>query len=400
MQPTLTSEAAPAAGHRAHILPLDGLRGIAILMVMFFHQADLLTKSTQEHGGPLLDLVYARICRAGWVGVDLFFVLSGFLITGILLDTKSRARYFRNFYIRRTLRIFPLYYAVLLALVVILPMLPHSGSGPLAHAITEYAEVRPHQWWFWTYMSNFYFALHGWMGHAIPDVLWSLAIEEQFYLVWPLLVLWIAREHLAKACLAIIAGSLIFRCVLVGYGVDPIAIYVLTPSRLDALATGGLLAAVIRSEGGFATIFKPASWVLAIAGVALVGLFIYRGHLSEYDVLMQTGGLTVIALFFGALLVRAVGAGAGSRTNRFFTCHILRMFGKYAYALYLFHLSVQSVIKVFFRPDRLPQIAGSEMLGQVAFQLLTTAATLALAIASWHLFEKHFLKLKYRLAPE
>jgi peptidoglycan/LPS O-acetylase OafA/YrhL len=395
----VTRDAGPAA--RGHILPLDGLRGVAILMVMFFHQVDLLARQVADQGGPLLDVAYVRVSRAGWVGVDLFFVLSGFLITGILLDTKSRPRYFRNFYIRRTLRIFPLYYAVLLGLVVLLPMLPHSGTGPLARAIAEYAEVRPHQLWFWTYASNFYFALHGWAGHGIPDVLWSLAIEEQFYLVWPLLVLWCSRRQLVRACAAVIVGALLVRCVLVACGVNPIAIYVLTPSRMDALAVGGLLAAVSRVDGkGLAALARSARIVLALAGAALAGVFVARGRFSEYDPIIQTGGLTVIALFFGALLVRAVTASDGSWMHRACTSTALRMFGQYAYALYLFHLSVQSVVKAFLRPDMLPRIAGSGMVGQAVFQVVVTAATLACAFVSWHLLEKRFLRLKDRWARE
>ncbi|MFO0875347.1 MAG: acyltransferase [Phycisphaerales bacterium] len=420
---------APRAGEASRLpdrLPtLDGLRGVAILLVMFFHQAEFLNRAVTVNGGPALDLWYCRIVRSGWMGVDLFFVLSGFLITGILMDAKGRdarepaangrgargaARSFRDFYIRRTLRIFPLYYAVLLVTLVLLPMIPrvvHLGDGALAHAIGEYAEVAPHQWWFWSYLANFYFAIHGWTGHGIPDVLWSLAIEEQFYLAWPWLVHWMPRRAVAWTCAALIGVALLFRWTLLSSGASETAVYVLTPGRLDALAAGGLVAALVRGPGGMRAIVGPAWIVLVATGALLLRILWVAGDRSDADPTVLRLGLTVIAIFFGALLSIAACARAGSGAARILLQPVLRMFGKYAYALYLFHVSVQSVVRILFMPTAGPGIsssvgwlAGSHLVRQLLFQLLATAATLALAVASWYLFERHFLKLKDRWAPK
>src|SRR5262249_49808445 len=133
----------------------------------------------------------------GMLGVDLFFVLSGFLITGLLLDAKGRPHYFRNFYARRTLRIFPLYYLVLAALFLVLP---HLATLPM-----NLETAREHQGWLWAYVANFYIAAQSsWAALSYVSHFWSLAIEEHFYLIWPALVFLTTRETLERACLVVI----------------------------------------------------------------------------------------------------------------------------------------------------------------------------------------------------
>src|SRR4051812_8053988 len=185
---------------RPHFPGLDGLRGLAILMVMILHFG-----GTTEQGMSGLNLWFSRITGAGWCGVDLFFVLSGFLITGILYDAKGTPGGLRNFYARRVLRIFPLYYATLIVLFVILPLLAPGPNPGLD-------KVALHQGWLWLYLSNFAAVFIG--DHTFAAGLvqaghfWSLAIEEQFYLVWPLIVLTLRRETLINICVAVIVGVL------------------------------------------------------------------------------------------------------------------------------------------------------------------------------------------------
>jgi len=162
------------AGTRdGRLLVLDGLRGIAILLVMLFH-------FTLASPSALIDVPYFSFTRYGWTGVDLFFVLSGFLITGILIDAKGGEHYFRNFYIRRALRILPLYYTFVAGLILLYPRI----GGPTASA--EAQVLVQHQWWFWTHTVNWLVARTG--DFVTVTTLgtggfWSLAIEEQFYLV-------------------------------------------------------------------------------------------------------------------------------------------------------------------------------------------------------------------------
>ena len=212
--PTLAKGAAPPPGPsrwRGHIKPLDGLRGIAILLVMWFHFA----WPAKAQG--LITRLYVSVAALGWVGVDLFFVLSGFLITGILLDSKRGAGYFRNFYARRVLRIFPLYYAVLLVTLVILPLIVPYDTPALKRLLEG-------QGWLWLYSTNISVAVeHGnWIASADwlrMGALWSLAVEEHFYLVWPLLVFFLSRRALLRTSIAMIVLVPILRTVALFAGV-------------------------------------------------------------------------------------------------------------------------------------------------------------------------------------
>ncbi len=211
-----------------HIPVLDGIRGVAILLVMAYHFL--------HPGGHILAIVPEAIARAGWVGVDLFFVLSGFLITGILLKTKADPHYLRNFYMRRTLRIFPLYYAFLTCLFVV-------GASITSLNTPGFKEVAKHQLWLWTYTANIG---QYWTGKLLfasgwveANHLWSLAVEEQFYLVWPAIVLLFSRHALMRLCIFIIASAFIFRVMSQTMG-DGFVLW-----RADALIVGGLRAILV-----------------------------------------------------------------------------------------------------------------------------------------------------------
>ena len=222
---------APQAG-RAHIQALDGVRGLAILSVFLYHAWPDL--SHEWRGGATLNM----LASAGPFGVDLFFVLSGFLITGILLDAREGRRYFRNFYARRALRLFPVYYLYLLVVAFALPIFHraiHTSmpdySGPWWWYVLYFCNWKPN--WGWG---------DPWLGH-----IWSLAVEEQFYLVWPTVVLLAGRKRLWPICLAIIAGATTLRFEWAFDGVPWNQIYRLTITRADTMAWGALGALALRS---------------------------------------------------------------------------------------------------------------------------------------------------------
>ncbi|NNM89221.1 MAG: acyltransferase, partial [Phycisphaerae bacterium] len=232
------SVADPFFSGRKHLPALDGLRGAAIFLVLLCHYRD-------EFGAfGRIGHALAHVFGWGWVGVDLFFVLSGFLITGILYDCKGQESYFKNFYARRFLRIFPLYYGFLalflLGLIVYRFGFPQDFSGSaVGRALWRY------QPWLWTYTFNFRCALHGNTGLVVSQF-WTLSIEEQFYLFWPLTVFLLPRGKLIYACVGIGVGSLVLRLIAAGAGASAMAIYTATPFQLDALATGSLLAMLVR----------------------------------------------------------------------------------------------------------------------------------------------------------
>lgn len=248
-----------ATGSTGQRLPaLDGVRGIAIAAVLFTHY--------WPRTGPVTD-PNPSWADLGAFGVDLFFVLSGFLITGILLDSRRTPAYFSTFYTRRIFRLLPLYYLYLLFLALL----------PAIHKIARISmpDYKGNWWWYITYFCN-------WKpDHAAPDPylghFWSLAVEEQFYLIWPAIVLITSRRRLTQICVLLIAFSLSLRCLWSLEGVWWDTIYRLTVSRFDPLAMGALLAIGLRSD-------------------------LWRTRAIRLAPLVTAGGI-------GAFLVVAIGAG-------------------------------------------------------------------------------------------
>src|ERR1041384_7611763 len=223
--------AAPGAAPSRHIYPaLDGLRGVAVLVVMLHN----LTILEQRDSLPARLWVFAT--DSGWIGVLLFFVLSGFLITGILLDERGAPRFFRDFYLRLVLRIFPLYYLVLIVRFAVMPWLVPGAGVPLEVALG-----------YWLYVSNWTeLYLQGVNGFGQR---WSLAVEEQFYLAWPLAVARLGARGLIWVCAALIALSAAARLVIVVCSLDRRWLYLSTVTRADALAFGALVAIALPDPG-------------------------------------------------------------------------------------------------------------------------------------------------------
>ncbi|HVE78266.1 MAG TPA: acyltransferase [Gemmatimonadaceae bacterium] len=373
------SRVASAPRFGGHLPALDGLRGLAVLLVMVFHFVKMAPANS-------LDAVIARAASVTWTGVELFFVLSGFLITGILYDAKGGAHYFRNFYMRRALRIFPLYYGALVLLFVVLPSVV--SWEPLD-------ELRAQQVWFWTYTLNILKAITGDDGILFTGHFWSLAVEEQFYLVWPFVVYALPWDRLVKLCVAIIAGSLALRVGLLATDLPALASYVLMPARMDTLALGGLIALVVRRPGGFAQLVKWAPPVAVTAAVVLAAGDAFGARLHFLDPWTRTVGFTAFAFLFGALLVLVLAARPGEGLGRVGFNPFMQSLGKYSYAIYVIHFPVRGALGYFgFDVLDLPIVAGSRLPAQLVFFVVASAISYVLAWLSWHLYEKHFLKLK------
>ena len=370
---------------RSSYMPaLDGVRGLAVLVVMVLHFSILVPSTPGE-------TLFAVGANLGWAGVDLFFVLSGFLITGILIDAKHGEGYFQAFYMRRALRIFPLYYAFLFIVLFVWPFLSPLAADPLGPKL-----------WTLAYLGNFLFAFGGW--EAVPghtSHLWSLAIEEQFYLIWPLVVFPTSRATLIRICVWAIALAWVTRLALhleLGHGV---AGYALLPARMDALALGGLLAVVVRNHGWVEQLrrFLPR---MVLAGAILFLLTSTITHiLTPGDSLLpplalhvQLLGYPAVDLLSVALVAWAILPGI-HREGSFLMNRGLRSLGKYSYALYLLHIPLRNLIIHRIFPDgNLPTFMGSQLPVQVTIILGSVAITYGVALLSWNLFERHFLRLK------
>ncbi|MCU1318870.1 MAG: acyltransferase 3 [Edaphobacter sp.] len=338
--------------------------------------------------GPLMRTLGATL-TFGATGVDLFFVLSGFLITGILFDSLSDSGFFRKFYARRTLRIFPLYYGVLLTLMLLTPWL-----GIQWHRMN---------WVLLVYLQNTdiagpFYSFHLGSGLSL-DHFWSLAVEEQFYLVWPLVVFFIRdRRRLLWACLALSSAALLLRFSLAFHHTIYHTINRSTLCRADSLLMGAALALLLRSQLHDA-VLRSAKRVffLVVALVAALNLarpIIERrpDWLFAFDASYLSLRYTLMALGSAALIAWCLRPTSVPR--RLFENGALRFFGKYSYGLYVLHVVALGFLLKTFRgwialvtPSKLAAVAGS---GFLAFLVAVVAA-----YASYNLFEKQFLRLKH-----
>ncbi|MBW3598193.1 MAG: acyltransferase [Planctomycetes bacterium] len=357
---------------RGHIPALDGVRGLAILMVTLYRFRGLPGEVSAV--GPT-DL---PLLNFGARGVDLFFVLSGFLITGILHDSKAQPHFFRDFYMRRTLRIFPLYYGTLVVAFVLLPAI----SSPGVEIAAE-----PHQAWLWLYGANLLISFQGeWVLGAF-DHFWSLAVEEQFYLVWPLVVYFCSAAVSRRIAASLVVAAAASRVAWVLLGGNGAAAEVFTLFRLDSLLLGAWLALVARQPQGLQKLTPLAKRTLGTTGAmfAIVALLDQR---------LLTLPTTLCALFFGAVLILAVTAPEGSPMGRVWSNRSLRLLGKYSYGMYVLQNPLIPLLAPFFTAGGLATAFGSALLGRLAYMGVMSAATLLAAIVIYHAWEQHFLRLK------
>lgn len=331
---------------------LDAIRGLAALLVLV-HNTDIY---------PALHL--GTIANNGWMGVDLFFVLSGFLITGILIDTKKSGRYFRNFYARRCLRIWPLYYSVLVFMFVVVPLLrpseAHEVFGP-----------RSSPWWAYPlYLQNFLvrFPLD---ARGLLGVTWSIAVEEQFYLVWPVIVRFCAEAQVRNIAIGVILISPALRLFLSYHEVQ---IYSNPFCRLDGLMAGALLALVVRSKEFNSTRFVAMAWITLVVSISLALLIdmVHARWIVFSLVALAAASTVYLALFSQQRLLQSI------LRNRF-----LLYTGTISYGIYLLEKIPLDAVKAL-------QLEKHELLSFT----VTIAATYLLATLSWVLIERPALRLK------
>jgi peptidoglycan/LPS O-acetylase OafA/YrhL len=376
-----------------HVLALDGLRGVAILAVMLFHQ---ITATGGYGADAWITRKIIGLAVNLWTGVDLFFVLSGFLITGILRRAREQPSYFKNFYMRRALRIFPLYYAALVVIFVLLPRLPELQTPAVQRVFDA-------QGWLWGYSEDLAILVHNedffdpdplWVGHF-----WSLAVEEHFYLVWPLVVYLCRRRTLIGVSLALIVATPLARGVMLALHGDMAMIYTQTFSRTDQLAMGGLVA-ILAEDWSAERLARHARVAIAAAVTTIVlAMAIQRGPLWWGHWTALVPGFSALGLGAAGLVVFATAPRANP-LQRVLRAPVLRAFGKYSYGAYVFHVPMQPVYLRLFPPGKLGALAaglghaGSRLFGLLAFAALALALTMGLAAASFHLFERPFLRLK------
>ena len=394
--PTLTQPIAEAAtersrhsGHPAvnsaieYMPSIDGMRGIAILLVAWYHAPFLFRDSTgfpQEIFQGSFQRIFWGMSTAGWVGVDLFFVVSGFLITSILLRNREALGSLQIFWYRRGLRILPL--AVLYLSILQLNTALHDPLGVLTHFDGWVAYLLD--------VGNVHIALNGWQP-VVVMILWSLAVEEQFYIFWPILVHYLNRRTLFLLSFTIIVLSPLARgLVYPAYGYP--ASYVLTFCRLDGLASGAVLSLLFNNQLWKAQAILSCRKLVPLASIVLLMTFLvpYSPSFPHTRPLMFTlFGYTWI----GIALAILVGAGLRCEgwVQSLLSSNALRFIGKRCYGFYLWHALVAGVAKKLV--DTLSLDIG--FYGQLSLWLV---GLLVVAIMSWTFFERPILNLK-RLVP-
>ncbi len=385
-----SSTGLPLPENNVYYPALDGLRAIAVLLVFTDHYLGL-----------------PAAINWGWCGVDIFFVLSGFLITGILYDSRNRRHRFRIFYIRRTLRIFPLYYFVLLVGLLLYPIFHwqlHRGLWLWPVYLGNYARLI----WSADYTNGAVYEalvsrLHFTMRFDYKfDHLWSLCVEEQFYLLWPCIVFLIKdRIRLRNLCIAVVVvmPAIRFLCVhlfsprLIELGL----LYRTMPLRADALLLGGALALAVRGPEASRLIAraKPSAQALIALFAAIeVAYRLRHGHFidSDYGILYNPFGYTLIALFAGAVILLAIDPC--SMVYRMCMFGKLPALGQRSYGFYVYHLLLYSA----YAHLALALCLGHKAYLSQATALVALVGTAAIAGLSFRFMEAPFLRLKDHFA--
>jgi peptidoglycan/LPS O-acetylase OafA/YrhL len=358
MQPALTT--------RQHYPALDGLRGLAILLVVFYH-----------------NFGFINYFFFGWLGVDLFFVLSGYLITSILLNDLGNKNYLRNFYMRRVLRIFPLYY---LCLIIFLLVLPNTKAENI-----DFSYYTNNQWWLWVYLQNWLYISKPAGSVQILHHLWSLAVEEQFYLVWPLMILLFRKP---KYLLWLMSTLLFFVLFLRFYiwinKIEDLAYFNLyTFSRIDGICIGCMLALVQKINFDLLKKYTPVI-VLSLAAINFIFFFFNRYYNFTFPYLAIAGYTTFAAMF--ALLVHEAVSGETKIINLLFDNAFMKFFGKISYGLYIFHWPVYLLLSPLLIKWTNNYIGGFS--SQVLASVTTSIIGVIISVVSFKYFESYFLKLK------
>jgi len=355
----------PEHSKRPYYPALDGLRGLAILLVVVYHNFGFINYSS-----------------FGWLGVDLFFVLSGFLITDILLQTLGKRNFLKNFYLRRVLRIFPLYYLCLILFLIIIPrfeLLPDSNYYVANQA------------WLWSYLQNWLYIFRGNDNTVSLHHLWSLAVEEQFYLVWPLVILLFRKpKYLMVLLVLMLVGVMALRLWIWTYDVSDLSYYKLyTFTRIDGLCIGCMIAVMRRINLSFLKKYTSLI-ILFFAVINFAFFFINRSYQFSFPYLALVG-YTTFAVIFGLLVNEAV-SGHSRLINQVFSLRPLRFLGRISYGLYIFHWPLYLLLRRWLEPrltGEMPAISAPMLVSIIA-----TAAAIGISWLIYRYYENYFLKLK------
>lgn len=368
-----------------HLDALDGLRALAIVLVLVHH----LTPGGDPNQG--VRAVVFKLAQIGWSGVDLFFVLSGFLITGILLRGKAAGRPMSSFLMRRVLRIVPAYYLALFLVLVVVPLVTGAYRVPDASLQLPW----------WLYVSNMFPANFEVLGGLFGmSHFWSLAVEMQFYLLWPLLVYRLSPAALVRTALGGLALALVARAVAVGLGAGWKVTYAWMPMHMDGLLAGALVAMAVHRGVVWERVRKLVWPLWLLTGILLLwfmwfgyGSAVFKPNDIPIHAVLRCVYPSLWALFYGASLWVALHPNALGRALSF---RGFAPVARYSYGLYIVHYLLMPWYEQTFGPQVIAQYLGGRDLPIYAYFVLASGISYAIAMVSYHGFEQRFLRLKVR----
>jgi peptidoglycan/LPS O-acetylase OafA/YrhL len=355
---------------------LDGVRGLAILLVLVWHYVGCATQGVTPRSWQAYFLASLHLT---WTGVDLFFILSGFLIGGILYDAKDSKSYYRTFYFRRIYRIFPLYFIWLALFIIGLYLVGPDKAGRFGTVFNRDLPV----WTYPLFLQNFSMTLKNTFGPYWMQITWSLAVEEQFYLLLPALVRNLSTRGITRLATAAIVCAPLVRLALWLSGNSYFGPYTLLPSRADALGFGVLVALTCRNEEAWEWFISRRNqlyWALFVLGC---GFFV----LLKYQRFLYVFGLTWIAAFYALLFLLTLLNPEGIETRCLRTPLLLK-FGAVSYAVYLFHVGINE----FFHFAILGRLPGFSDSSSLLVTLLSVVTIMSLAELSWRFLEKPLMR--------
>lgn len=342
-----------------HFNELDGIRAIAALMVMFFH----FFSGIEVNGTFLKNL--QKISVFGQTGVSLFFVLSGFLITRILINTKDTPNFFSNFYLRRTVRIFPLYYLFLILYFFVVPFIENTP-------LISFNE----QIYFWIYLQNIAMTFD--WNISGPRHYWSLAVEEHFYLFWPILVYYLSKKGIKLIIFGIVLLALIVRILLInnGYGT-----FYFTLARIDELALGALLA--ILEVNRMLIAENSKKFLMLMVAVLIPTMFLFMFSEGKGMDIKQITKFSLLALCYMSFIGWVITSKDSNLVKKILNSKWLSFTGKISYGLYVYHPLCFTIIANHIHTKNV-----------FIYFLLCFVTAFVVASLSYYLFESKFLHLK------
>lgn len=344
-----------------YLKDFDGVRGIAALMVMVYH---FFFNYINSPKGSFMYYI-AKASMFGQTGVTLFFVLSGFLITRILLNTKKQDNYFQTFYVRRVLRIFPLYYLFLIIFFFVNPLI--NGNQIIS---------ADKQWYYWVYLQNFAITFN--WDNAGPIHYWSLAVEEHFYLFWPIIVCFVDTKHLSKIIYLIICFAIVMRYILFSNGYE---VFYFTFTTMDALAIGSLLAIQERNEIKSGKMF-PNKFILLFFSTLIPLFFLWFIVSGKSMLWLQVFKFLLISVVYYSLLGCLLVSNKNGVIKKILCSKPLQYTGKISYGLYVYHILCFQYFSCVQTKYIIVNFIGSFSLAYIVSGL------------SYRLFESKFLVLK------